>query len=85
MSNEFLYIIGAEEDSFEKKKWRLENKISELMQEQRNIDTEIRGLTENLDGDLAACKGRQRVDQAVRSVCIACLMFDTTPGDTGVP
>ena len=84
LSNEFLYIIGAEEDSFEKKKWRLENKISELMQEQRNIDTEIRGLTENLDGDLAACKGRQRVDQAVRSVCIACLMFGTTPGDTGV-
>ena len=84
-SNQFLHFIGAQEDSFETKKWRLENKISELMQEQRNVDTEIRGLRENLDGDLAACKGRQRVDQAVRSVCIACLMFGTTPGDTGVP
>ena len=87
-SNKFLYFIGFQMDSFETKKWRLENKISELMQEQRNIDTEIRGLRENLDGDLAwldACKGPQRVDQAVRSVCIACLMFGTTTGDTGVP
>lgn len=58
LSNEFLYIIGAEEDSFEKKKWRLENKISELMQEQRNIDTEIRGLTENLDGAIKEEKQR---------------------------
>lgn len=72
LSNQFLHFIsGGENDSFETKKWRFQNKTSELMQEQQDIDTEIRGLKENLDGDLAWRAMLARVGRGLTKLCVA--------------